>query len=326
MEAERLGKQTFCGVISVEEQPRSPGLLKHLKDLGIDIDFIGGVDMRREPTTALSDLVDASSSYLGRPSLTPAEVGCALSHRQVWNRFLESSAAWALVVEDDATVKQSAPELIEAVVSWESSQPLLVSLAHHPVNVEFFPLSRKAIWKGEQSGIYPVWSQSWGTCAYLMNRAAAEVLTRQGRKVDGVADWPFEASLCAFHTAFPPAFAVSDCGSLLPGVETAAASQYTSGTLARSFRGLERRLQQFWRHPSARRHPLAYFRWNQGAWPLYGPRLPHWLSRLQVDPATGDQARFWRLSGTRLFRHHQRQRGSARTSWWRRETREAKGP
>ena len=98
-----------------------------------------------------------------------------MSHRECYRKLLESSEEIALIVEDDVrflagekTVKQIVLEMIGEM----SDNPTVATLTRHMV---YYTKSEYQV--GEYS-FCRVWS-AWGTCAYLINRKAAEILLRK---------------------------------------------------------------------------------------------------------------------------------------------------
>lgn len=96
-------------------------------------------------------------------------VGCTLSHRQVWERFLTEfpEEPYALVLEDDVEVPAD----------------LLRLLAH--IGTPPSGAQQAAVWmlsanlRGSVLPLTPGWGSPqhfWGTCAYLVNREGARVL------------------------------------------------------------------------------------------------------------------------------------------------------
>ena len=92
-------------VITIESAAdRQKSVRKLLDDAGVPFEFHFGRDAR---SATIGQLVDsgeydpAARQTLGRPGLTPAEVGCALSHRQVAEKIASGPDERVLILEDD---------------------------------------------------------------------------------------------------------------------------------------------------------------------------------------------------------------------------------
>ena len=94
-------------------------------------------------------------------------IGCTLSHRQVWERFLVTfpEEPYALVLEDDVEVPADLLRLLARIGTPPSGeqQPAVWMLSAN-LRGPISPLT----WASPQN--------FWGTCAYLVNRAGAQVL------------------------------------------------------------------------------------------------------------------------------------------------------
>jgi len=72
-------------------------------------------------TLRLAGVVDGSPE-IDSWSLSPGEVGCALSHKHVWMEFLKSGHSWGIFIEDDVMVRSQKRRL------WELFYELWVSV------------------------------------------------------------------------------------------------------------------------------------------------------------------------------------------------------
>mgnify|MGYP003592898463 CR=1 FL=1 len=60
-------------------------------------------------------------SYMGR-SLLGGEIGCYLSHLNCAKKFLESKAAYALVLEDDVKINCNLKKITESILQWVENE------------------------------------------------------------------------------------------------------------------------------------------------------------------------------------------------------------
>ena len=82
----------------------------HLHELGLSPTFFDAIDGRKldeEAVAAVYDHERAKKTHWG--GLTLGEIGCALSHRTVWENLIASGDAGWLVLEDDAVLASDVP-------------------------------------------------------------------------------------------------------------------------------------------------------------------------------------------------------------------------
>jgi len=116
--------------------------------------------------------VDGKKQYPnGLGHVTPGEVGCAMSHLDIYQRIVSRNIPVALIFEDDALIGQRLPELIETLVNHlSSSLPQVILLSH----VERYSLTgAKRITKLHRLAKPYV---AYGAHAYLITYAGAESL------------------------------------------------------------------------------------------------------------------------------------------------------
>ena len=84
---------------------------QHLKELGLEGEFFSATDgrqMSEKDIAAIYDDEQASKTEWGK--LTRGEIGCAISHRRVWQMLLDSGEAGFLVLEDDIVLAPDVPK------------------------------------------------------------------------------------------------------------------------------------------------------------------------------------------------------------------------
>lgn len=83
----------------------------HLATIGLHGEFFPASDGRQMAQTDVEAIYDeqrATTTEWG--TLTRGEIGCALSHRRVWQALLDSGDAGWLVLEDDAVLAPDVPQ------------------------------------------------------------------------------------------------------------------------------------------------------------------------------------------------------------------------
>ena len=95
-------------ILTIDGQPRNSGLIASCEAAGIAAEVVIGVRGSALTPDELREQYDERASVftLDRP-MGRGEIGCALGHRQIVERFLaEQDDDWAVVLEDDAEVGQ----------------------------------------------------------------------------------------------------------------------------------------------------------------------------------------------------------------------------
>ena len=115
-------------------------------------------------------------------------VGCTLSHRIVWERFLAEfpEEPYALVLEDDVEVPADLLRLVSRIGCPPGSQQATVWMLSANLRGPVHPLTSG--WVSPQN--------FWGTCAYLVNREGARVLLDSTLPIESHLDRTF----CALQT------------------------------------------------------------------------------------------------------------------------------
>ena len=129
----------------------------------LDIEYIRAIDGRQlseEERTSLFDYSKSKEVY-GR-FLNAGEVGCALSHRKVYEELLRGVESYALVLEDDIAIQRDLNYLpfmeIEKIMSTSRPRALMLS-----GDYSFY----------RRKPVIHIYS-AVGAYAYIINRAAAK--------------------------------------------------------------------------------------------------------------------------------------------------------
>lgn len=186
-------------IISVLDSPRNPDLMNMCWASGLSPQVFKGVDLYGG-TFNLKEIYDGQIAklLLGR-DMTFGEIGCAMSHLQIYREFSQMEEDWCLILEDDVVIKELLPEVVSQLALLPSGNNV-VNLRHEDIGpVIFNPFSRK---KGPFKRLL---IPTWGTSSYFLSHRAACVfdsLYPETQKVECVADWPIRSipRLDFFHT------------------------------------------------------------------------------------------------------------------------------
>ena len=147
-------------------------IAKNLKKLGIKFERISAVDGSTFSKSKIDEVVDFKSyeQFLGHtPKL--GTIGCALSHYQVWQTFLNSDLEYAVVFEDDVSFD---PIKLKSAIDQIIAIPNYWDIAGFELSHNGTPLAIKPLKDGHQLSTYL--TEITHTGAYIINRKAARNL------------------------------------------------------------------------------------------------------------------------------------------------------
>ena len=138
----------------------------------LDIHFVEGIDGRAMTCAEQEKVFDQNRAYRRYGRI----LGCTLSHIECCKRLLESGAAYGMIVEDDLVMRggkhlESVLQAVRPIL--EDSRPVIVLLTG-----DYWFLNKQRL--TEDFEIAKVFD---AVCAgaYLVNRAAAEVMLKMGK-------------------------------------------------------------------------------------------------------------------------------------------------
>ena len=174
-------------VISLKRMPERRKLMEaQLSRLGLEAEFVEGIDgLELSEATLKANYTDQGSD-----KMTPTEIGCAWSHRNVYKRLIDSEEEYALVLEDDAILPpEIVPflELIPKIASdWELISLCWANLNRvNPYTFRIFrnrfplsPYNQHKFKPGSSAHEYRL-----GETLFPIFRAVAYMVSRQGAHV-----------------------------------------------------------------------------------------------------------------------------------------------
>lgn len=255
---------------------------QQLADLGLQVSRSDGVLVSDLPTDGEPFVDQESARVLLKRDLTDGEIGCALAHRAVAKRLLESTHDFCVVLEDDAKLVD--PDAFLAAV--RASAEVFAGDGESS-RVRILYAQRSGLVFGADTGdggdlaIRPCLTAPHATTGYLINRSAARELVAATSPVTYVADWPPGLFTSATFDAVVPWCVRPDESyeSTIAAVREPAAGR--SG---------DRGLTKAWRHGRAVTG-VTYLR-HRRAFPSFATYFHHEVGRhvLRVLAAKGDVA------------------------------------
>lgn len=152
---------------------RREQMARHLAELGLVGEFFPAIDGRKmsdEEIAAVYDAARARTTKWGE--LTRGEIGCALSHRSLWQALVDSGDCGWLILEDDALLAPDVPQWLARLPEVIADGEVVPFVYTTPTPFRFrqFSLGKRRI-------VYP--NQSfYAATAYFITRGAAQRLLK----------------------------------------------------------------------------------------------------------------------------------------------------
>jgi glycosyl transferase family 25 len=148
------------------------------------VELVDAVDgMMLSENARSEDYEPAHSLKVAGRELTQRELGCAMSHRQIYRYMVERNEPIGVVLEDDAGVARWFPEIVEALIEHLDHNESRVVL----LTGSFVP----SLWKSPLWGNYKIARTQWAQSAfgYVVTQAAARALVSAQSPIRWAADW-----------------------------------------------------------------------------------------------------------------------------------------
>lgn len=167
-----------------------------LKRLGVAYERFDAVNGKMLPIEERKKAVNYFRWWcaIGRP-IVPAEIGCALSHYQLYQRMIDEGINHACILEDDVVLTDDFPRQLEFVESWmKNEKSQVVLLSNHT-------LETYEEWSIHETK-YDMWAEG-----YVLNLKAAKALLQANLPIQVPCDhwgrWVKLGVIKLYH-AFPP--------------------------------------------------------------------------------------------------------------------------
>ncbi len=195
---------------------RNLDLFSSLADLGLAFEIQDALSGKSLSTEEIRRSVNVRgcTARLGF-RIDPSLIGCGLSHREVYKKILASSYKWALVLEEDAVLKDFDTDQIFEIIKLCESSPTIVQLFSRGSRLMKLK-SRKSL-SGSNRIIFDFMPRIIGSGAagYLINLSAAKIAL-DVKKLNGAPDWPEWAKQIRYRGVYPWMIYESADGSTIP--------------------------------------------------------------------------------------------------------------
>lgn len=176
--------QTF--VIHLEEDVlRGKHVRQQLDAAGLAFEWLKAI---RGSTLSAADRAihydDRKAKWRQARSLTPSEIGCALSHVKLYRTLAKREVDRALVLEDDVVIPPFLPELLDELEPLLPPEvPVVCLLSEAQIQNT---TRRQSLLRGQF--VFDDYQSGFFTSSYIVTKAAAEILGNELYPVCDVAD------------------------------------------------------------------------------------------------------------------------------------------
>ena len=166
-------------VINLDKDPeRMSSMGEQLHRLEIDYERVAGVYAKAMTAEERNKYVNRFRWWcaVGRPVM-PAEIGCALSHKQIYERMIREDIPFACIFEDDVLLAEELPAQLKMIEEWITvGKPEVVMLSNH-TGMDFNKVGQK-VFAGAAGQIFRT---KTGMCTdgYCITKDAARKLLQQ---------------------------------------------------------------------------------------------------------------------------------------------------
>lgn len=177
-------------VVSMKKSvDRQKSISDQMAFMGLEFSFFDAVNGHDIPDHLATYVDNDQAEREWGKRLTPGEIGCALSHIEIYKKMVKESIQRCLIVEDDAKLHIHFRKVIEEIMRIDNSD--LVFLHHG--KAKHWPLYRK-LSEGYRLVRYRRPSKKsrraiYSTAAYMITLKGAEALIKHGLPVRMPADF-----------------------------------------------------------------------------------------------------------------------------------------
>lgn len=198
-------------VVSLENSTRRKSIIEQFNKLEIQFEFIDAVNGRLLPKDVVDSINNQYVQSRYRRQIGLGEIGCTLSHQNIYQAIVDSSVDYAVIFEDDIQLSDNISAVIEYFKSRSvslgdknlyilggqeglSSQDMLVRSVKDQINVS----NDVSFVKLNDSARY-----IYRTCSYVVSNDLAKELKRTYDRTFYIADdWNYLSALGVFKKLY----------------------------------------------------------------------------------------------------------------------------
>lgn len=181
-------------VVSIKDSPRKKSIEQELKNYSFTyIDAVVGADKNKDYINNINNQEWVKKRY--KRKLSPGEIGCALSHIKIYQKMIENDIEWAMIFEDDISIRENIKSLLTISRNLLKKNTLYILGAQQHLDSEkmIITLKRKNLKIDENIIFYDTFLSSkyiYRTAAYLIHKdVAKKILNFTNQKFCIADDW-----------------------------------------------------------------------------------------------------------------------------------------
>lgn len=184
-------------VISMPTSNRREAVIRDFADYNIPFTFFDAVVGRDLSHTQKSKIYDEMKAKQVEFELTDGEIGCAESHKRIYQKMIAENIPHAVIFEDDVQIDENIFKFLQMYKSCVPLNADIVLLGGHCRKflrtqkiLQFFMLKKTPfIVNGRRAKIGKSYAQSGGSHAYYITQSGAEKMSQlQSPRICWVAD------------------------------------------------------------------------------------------------------------------------------------------
>lgn len=177
---------------------------KHLKSLGLDFEIVDAVDGSVFSDIEKESMVEKNFLDKSKYHFSNGQIGCALSHLNVYQKIIDFDLDYALIVEDDIIFPDNINIILSTISQIENLDVVMLSFYSHRLN-EPLKLSKKSLKSHEDLTLYkPVEIKKCAsTMAYIIsNKSAKKIVDANSPMIATADDWGKLHHYCHFENFY----------------------------------------------------------------------------------------------------------------------------
>lgn len=107
---------------------RRESISSQLRFMGLDFCFFDAINGYEVPSSLQKDVDNSQATAIWGKPLTPGEIGCALSHIEIYKKMVKENIPRCIIIEDDARLHIHFRRIIENIISHNHSD---IVFLHH---------------------------------------------------------------------------------------------------------------------------------------------------------------------------------------------------
>ncbi|MDR2400064.1 MAG: glycosyltransferase family 25 protein [Deferribacteraceae bacterium] len=176
---------------------RRTHILKECARHSLDVEIVDAVIGKNLTETEIKEKV----SDFENSGFTRGEIGCSLSHINIYRKMIDEGIEIALILEDDADIKDTINEAMAEIETFDGKRrkPSIYLLTEAEKYIQNFKVPLKTVTLHK-------YHRGWYTQGYIINRECAEILAKHLYPIKNYADnWRYIlfSTKINIHTVIP---------------------------------------------------------------------------------------------------------------------------